>query len=212
MNITHASLVEIQSMLTQALADAGDQVRLVETLAKRVRELPPPNALLKSRPKFARAALQTYPANFFEMPENVELTKQIRIAHDCRIRGVQVAVLPALEFDQTPDSATWWTAAHMRALLNRYGQNWRAFVDVRWRIEDYQGFITDGYAAVVPPATMVSGDGVFSADLDWTLKRDQHIVVDCTNRISRIVDPECETYFKRELPWVAVVFWAERDE
>lgn len=212
MNITHASLIEIRSMLTQALADAGDQVRIVETLAKRARELPPPDAQLKSRPKFARAGLQSYYANFFEMPDGIELTKSIRVAHDCWIRGVQLAVLPALEFEETPDAATWWSAAHMRALLNRYGQNWRSFVDVRWRIEDYQGFITDGYAAVVPPATMVSGDGIGSADLDWKLKQDQQIVVDCTNRIGRIIDPECATYFKRTLPWAAVVFWAERDD
>jgi hypothetical protein len=210
---THASLIEVRSMITQMLGNAGDEVRMVDQLAKRVRELPPADAALKSRPRFDRSGLQSYCANFFRLPEDLELTKQIRIAHDCWVRGVTVSVLPALAWEEEPPTAAaWFQAAHMRALVNRYGSNWRALVDIRWRIEDDQGFIQDGYAAVAAPATQVAGDGEAPAALDWTLKRDQHIVVNVTNRINRTIDPVCATAFVRELPWVAVNFWAERDE
>ena len=102
-------------------------------------------------------------------------------------------------------------AAALRALLCRYGSNWRGLVDLTWRVEDSQGFIQDGNAGVRAPAASISGDGVFSADLDWKLKQDQNLSVTCSNRINRAVDPECDTHLARSLPWVAVCFWAERD-
>lgn len=211
-SVTHADLLEIRSLITQMLGNAGDSVRMASQLARRVRELPPPDADLCSRVRFDRAGLQTYVANFFQLPEDDPQTEIVRIAHDSWIRGVSICVLPALDFTSPPqDPATWYLAASLRALLNRYGTNWRGLVDLTWRIEDSQGFIQDGNAAVRGPAASVSGDGEFSADLDWKLKQDQNITVTCVNRIERAVDQECDTHLARALPWVAVCFWAERD-
>jgi len=208
--ITQPSLLEIRSLLTQMLGNARDQVAMLPNLSAQVRALPPPNAELLSSPRFDRAALQTYVANFFRMPEDLEQGQQIRISFDSWIRGVSICVLPALEFEQAPDAATWENATALRALLCHYGTLWRGLVDVRWRIEDDQGFISDGIAAVTAPASQLAGDGEFSAPLDWRLNREQQINVTCINRLERVVDPECPTYFQRTLPWVAVAFWAER--
>jgi len=211
-SLTHTDLIEIRSMITQMLGNAGDSVRMAGRLAQRVRELPPPDSDLFSRLKFARAGLQSYVANFFQLPEDDPQTEIVRIAHDAWIRGVSICVLPALDFEAPPqDPDEWYIATSLRALLNRYGTNWRGLVDLTWRIEDSQGFIQDGNAAVRGPAASVSGDGEFSADLDWKLKRDQNIAVTCVNRIERAVDQECDTHIARDLPWVAVCFWAERD-
>lgn len=211
-SLTHADLLEIRNMLTQMLGNAGDGVRMAPELARRVRELPPPDAELCSRPRFDRAGLQTYVANWFELPEDDPQTQIVRIAHNSWIRGVSICVLPALDFDEPPeDPVDFYVAASLRALLCRYGTNWRGLVDLTWRVEDSQGFIQDGNAAVRAPAASLSGDGEFSAPLDWRLKQDQNISVTCVSRLNRAVDQECDTHLARSLPWVAVCFWAERD-
>lgn len=209
---THATLLEIRSMITQMLGSASDQVRLSSQLSRRVRELPPPDAELCSRPRFDRAAGDTYVANFFELPEDDPQTELIRIPKDAWIRGVNVCVLPSLEFEQTPGPGEFWEQACLRALLNRYGTNWRGLIDLTWRIEDSFAFIEDGMARVRAPAACISGDGEFSADLDWRLKQDQNITVTAVNRLERVLDPECATNIARALPWVAVCFWAEREK
>ncbi len=210
-HLTHASLVEIRSMLTQMLGNSRDQVALAPLLAQMVRELPPPRSDLLSRPRFDRAGVQSFCANFYRMPEDEEQSQQIRISSDAWIRGVSICVLPAIEFEEPPeDPADFYAATVLRSLLCRYGSNWRGLVDVRWRIEDDQGFIGDGQAALSVPATQVSGDGEFSVPMDWRLNRDQQINVMCTNRLERVVDPICDTYLQRTLPWVAVTYWAER--
>lgn len=211
MTATHTSLLEVRSMITQMLGNSSDQVRMAARLAKHVRELPPPNAELCSRPRFDRAGDRTYVANFFSLPEDQPQTQLIRIPRDSWIRGVSVCVLPAIYFEQTPQPGEWWEQASFRALLNRYGTNWRGLVDLTWRIEDSFGFITDGQANIRAVASQISGDGEFSADLDWRLKQDQNVSVTCVNRLERAVDPECEVELVRSLVWVAVCFWAERD-
>jgi len=209
---THSTLLDIRSMITQMLGSASDQVRLAPQLSRRVRELPPSDSDLCSRPRFDRAAGDTFVANFFELPEDDPQSELIRIPRNAWIRGVNVCVLPSIEFDQTPSPGEWWEQASLRALLNRYGTNWRGLVDLTWRIEDSFGFIQDGTARVRAPAACISGDGEFSADLDWRLERDQNINVTAVNRLERVLDPECATNIARALPWVAVCFWAERDK
>lgn len=211
MSATHSSLLEIRSLLSQMLGNAADLVRLAPRLAQAVRELPPADSDLLSRYRFDRAALYSLVANFFELPEDEPQTQHIRIPDDCWIRGVNVCALPALVFEQLPSPSEWLDAARMRALLSqRYGSNWRGLVDVDWRIPAQQGFIQDGYGDLLAPATQAAGDGEFSVDLDWRLQREDTIVVRCANRLNRSVDAECATALRRKLPWVAVVFWAEK--
>jgi hypothetical protein len=206
---THASLQEISTLLTQMLGSASDQVRLMPTLAQQVRQLPPPDSVLLSRPVFDRAGLWSYCGNFFNLGQEVTASQVIRIPEPSWIRGVDICVLPSLYFDQFPDPGVWLQAAEQRALLCRYGTNWRGLVDVDWRLTGKQGFIQDGHGDRDAPATQVSGDGEFSVPLDWRLDRDDGILVRCSNRVNRVLDPECNTYVERTLRWVAVIFWAE---
>lgn len=211
MSATQANLVEVRSLLSQMLGSASDMVRLAPALSERVRQLPPADADLLSRYAFERAGLYSYVANFFDLPEDAPQSQNIRIPDDCWIRGVDVCVLPALYFEELPDAATWLTATQLRANLSRrYGMGWRGLVDVDWRIPSQQGFIQDGYGDLLAPASQVAGDGEFSVPLDWRLQREDTIIVRCANRINRTVDAECATYLKRTLPWVAVVFRAEK--
>jgi hypothetical protein len=207
--VTHATLLEIRSMLTQMLGNASDQVRMAAALAQRVRELPPPDAELLSRPVFERAGLWSFCCNFFNLEENATESQPIRIPHDCWIRGVDICVLPSLSFVEVPTTAIWYQAAVMRALLCQYGTNWRGLVDVDWRVPSDQGFVSDGRGDTLGPAAQLSGDGEFSVALDWDLDREDTIIVRCSNQINRIIDPTCDTYIERTLPWVAVAFWAE---
>lgn len=211
MSATHADLVEIRSLLTQMLGNAGDLVRMAPLLSERVRQLPPPESDLLSRYQFERAGLYSYAVNFFDLPEDLPQSQNIRIPDDCWIRGVDVCVLPALYFAELPDPDVWHAAAQLRALLSRrYGSNWRGLVDVDWRIPSQQGFIQDGYGDLFAPASQVAGDGEFSVPLDWRLRREDTIIVRCVNRLNRSVDAECATFIQRALPWVAVVFRAEK--
>lgn len=211
MTATHASLQQIRQVLGQMLGNANDLVRLAPSLSEMVRELPPPDAQLLSRYRFDRAGLYTYVANFFNMPEDEPRTEDIRIPDDCWIRGVNICALPALWWEEPPTATVWDQQARLRGLVaRRYGANWRGLVDVDWRIPSQQGFIQDGAGDLLAPGTLVSGDGQFSVPLDWRLKRDDHIIVRCVNRLNRVVDAECVTALYRSLPWVAVVFWAQK--
>lgn len=212
MSATPPSLVDVRSVLTQMLGSASEQVRQSSYLVQMVRELPPSPGAMKSRVRFDRAALMSLCANFFNLRENVPASKNIRVPEDCWVRGVSAVVLPSVSFDQVPDAAAWYAATQMRALLTRYGTNWRGLVEVDWRIPAQQGFIQDGQADVMAPAAQVTGDGEFSVDLDWRLNREDTIVVRATNRLNRTLDAECDSAIVREFPWVAVVFWAEPRE
>jgi hypothetical protein len=210
--IVPVSLQDVRSLTQKMLASPSDQVRLAAALRDLVQQLPPERSQLLSRVQFDRAGLWSLVANFFDVPDEDEPPPQIiRIPHDVWIRGVQVFALPALDADR-------WEAdgllliAQQRAELIRYGTNWRGLVEVNWRLNNSQGFISSGMGELLAPAAQVSGDGQHSAALDWRLQRDDTISVRVRNRIRRIFPTDCATALERTLPWICVAFWAEEVE
>jgi len=204
------TLGQVRALIGQMLGSASDQVRLSPTLLDLVRQLPPSHGELASRYRFDRAALFSLIANFYDLAEDRPVSRNIRLPWDAWVRGVQVFVLPAMAFAEVPSPADFLLAATQRAALLNYGSGWRGLVDVDWRITTRQGFIGDGSGDLLAPAASVSGDGEFSADLDWRLEREDTIIVRCRNRYDRVIRNECE--FVRSLPWVCVAFWSEKTQ
>jgi hypothetical protein len=201
---------DVYSLVQQMIHSPADQVRLGAQLRSMVQSLPPPHNELISRYQFARAGLWSYVANFFEIEQGREQPVQvIRIPHDSWIRSVQAIALPRLD----PDYVTandLAVAARQRKLLNAAtGSAWRGLIELNWRINARQGFISSGTGEVQSPAALVAGDGQYGADLDWRLQQEDTIEVRCRSRVGQVYAENVEPAIDRTLAWVCVVFWAE---
>lgn len=204
------TLQTIYSTIQRMRQSPGDSVRMVSQLRNMITELPPPHAELVSRYQFARGALWTYPVNFFDVPEDGYPPVQIvELPHDAWIRGVQALCLPRLDATFVTNNDLLVAAEQRRLLSEALGTNWRGLFDLTYRISTRQGFISTGTGDIEPPAALVSGDGQYSAELDWRLQKKDTIQVRIRNRIGEVFGDAVTPAIDRTLPWVACCFWGE---
>lgn len=201
---------DVYSLVQQMIHSPADQVRLGSQLRNMVQSLPPPHNELISRYRFARAGLWSYAANFFEVGENLEPPVEvIEMPHDSWIRSVQAFALPRLDPDYVAETDLDAAARQRKLLGQATGTNFRGLVELNWRINARQGFISSGTGEVQSPATMIAGDGLRSADVDWRLQKQDTIEVRARSRVGQIFAPSVEPAIDRTLAWVCVIFWAE---
>ena len=204
-----ATAQAVYSQAQQMLQSPADLVTQSSQLRDLVRNLPPDRGELLSRPAFERAALVSLCANFFDVPDGLETDpQQIRVPYDCWVRAVQCIALPAVNAT-TVGAVGLFPTAFERSQLSRYGTNFRGLVEVNWKLNGKQGFVSTGLAEILAPAPLVTGDGEHSAPLDWRLQQEETIAVRCRVRFDRLQPPTCvQPPIERTIPWVAVIFWA----
>lgn len=206
-------LEDLRAVLQKMSGSAADAVALAKTVPDMLRRLPPPAAQLMSRPHFERATLWSYVADFEDVRPDGETTPQvIRIQKDCWIRGVQVQVYAGFPIED-PDLVNlvglWAT---LQGLSDAYGNNNRALVELNWRIDSAQGFISTGTSETLERAALIAGDGQFSAALDWRLQTEQTIEVRCRSLIRDFFPVALLSDAEATLRWVVVTFWGEQLE
>lgn len=203
------SLAEISAVATTMASSPAQAVQMGAELGNLARNLPPPRSELLTRPYFERGTLWSLGTSFEFLPnDGTEVTPQIiRLQHDVWIRGVEsVGVLGF-----TDDGSQF---AELFFLGQRFGVGNRWLFELNWRVDARQGFISEGQAEVLSPANTITGDGRFSAPLDWKLQKDQTIEVRCRSRLANILGPDLPPPVAGEPPpvflrWVVVNFYAE---
>lgn len=202
------TIEDVRAVLQRMASNAADAAALAATLPDMISNVPPVSAQLLSRPHFERASLWSYVASF----ENVEFGHEappevIRFQQpDLWVRGVEVTVIPGLAAGATMDELAASLFQLQQASL-AYGTNGRFLFECNWRLDDMQGFISTGISETLEVASLLAGDGSFSAALDWQLQKDQTIEVRVNSLVDRLfpINPTALV-----LRWITVVFWVER--
>lgn len=206
-----ASLGDVILILERMQANPAEAVQLSQLLPELIGNLTPPAAELLSRPHFECASLWSHTAQFeFVAPRGDAPTQNIRLQEDTWIRGVQCSVLPGLDRGVTT-LANWLSLfAYLQGIANVTGENGRGLVELAWRIDARQGFISTGTNETFSIASLVTGDGTWMAPLDWQLQKDQVIEVRLRSRILDYL-PVSQDFPETALAlrWVNVTFWGE---
>lgn len=207
------SLAEVRAVLQRMNGNAADAVALATNLPDLVSRLEPPSARLMSRPSFERATLWTYSAQFEDIEPGQEAPPEvIRVQRDLWVRGVDCQVLwgPPLAQADIGSYVELWSI--MKTLFSN-APNARQLVELNWRVDARQGFISTGTSETLERASLIAGDGVFSAPLDWRLQKDQTIEVRCRSLIEDVFPaagfPTLANAGGLVIRWVVVSFWGE---
>ena len=206
-----SSLADVVLVLERMKSNPAEAVQLSQLLPELIGNLTPPAAQLLSRPHFECASLWSPTAQFeFVAPRGEAPTQNIRIQEDMWIRGVQCSVLPGLARGATTVANWLQLFSYLQGLANVTGENGRGLVELAWRIDARQGFISSGTNEIFSIASLITGDGTWSAPLDWQLQKDQVIEVRLRSRILDYLTPSQDLpEAALALRWVNVTFWAE---
>ena len=202
------SIAQVRQLAQQMANNPADAVALGAQLGSLIRDLPPDRATLLSRPHFERATLWVYGVSF----ENVEIASAseappqiIRLQHDIWLRGIEAQVILKHEDSETLE---FFKLAQLS-----FGTNNRAFVECNWRVDARQGFVSDGQAEILQDALSITGDGQFSAAIDWRLQKDQTIEVRLRSKLLELLGPanvgEDGPFEDMRMRWAVITFWGE---
>lgn len=201
------SLAEVKAVLQRMSGNAADAVALAANLPDMIGRLEPASARLMSRPHFERATLWTYSAQFENVPTTGEAPPDvIRVQHDLWVRGVECQVIFGPE---VPDPALYEAIFGILQSTIVNSSNLRHLVELNWRVDARQGFISTGTSETMESAALITGDGTYSAPLDWRLQKDQTIEVRCRSLLRYLVPAELLPDVNALLRWVVVTFWGE---
>jgi hypothetical protein len=204
------TLSDTIALADRMVANPADSVTLAPQLADAIRLLPPSRAELLSRPVFQRASLWSLAVSFERLDPGVEGPPQvIRAQHDVWIRGVQAQVYLAPEVTEAVNNLD--ALRRLRRVCGQAGSNLRGLVEVNWRLDGRQGFISTGQAEILARGTSITGDGFWSSPLDWQLQKDQTIEVRARARSAEFLPliPGNITPLDQQVRWLVVSFWAE---
>lgn len=206
------SIDDVRAVLRRMSDSAADAAQLAQLLPDMIARVPPPAAQLMSCPHFERATLWDYACSFENVAVEFEAPPEnVRVQRDLWVRAIEVQVIPGIGFAQTP------TLAQLEARLElfqrtaqAYGQNLRGLVELNWRVDGAQGFVSIGTSETMAIASLLTGDGAFTAPVDWTLQKDQVIEVRCRSRLADLFPALADDVVTPgRLRWVVVGFWAE---
>ena len=201
------SLQEAIALAQRMASNPADSVTLAGQLVDVLSGLPPAAGELLSRPFFERASLWTLGCSFENVGPTDEPPPQvIRCQHDVWIRGiVGQAYVRQGQPNQEPDDVI----ASLQFLRNMGGTNGRGLFEANFRLDGLQGFVSSGQSEILLPGTLLLGDGMWFAPMDWKLQKDQAIEV----RLRSLVGELGLSAFLAPDPillrWATINFWAE---
>jgi hypothetical protein len=204
------TLSDAISLTDRMVANPADSVTLAPQLLETIRLLPPARAELLSRPSFQRASLWSLATTFERLSPGPDGPPQIiRCQRDVWIRGVQAQAYLAPA--ESEDVSAIDALRRLRRVCGQAGSNLRGLVELNWRLDGKQGFISTGQAEILARGTSITGDGFWSSPLDWQLQKDQVIEVRARARTLDFLPLEDETISEvdRQVRWLVVTFWAE---
>jgi len=198
------TLDDVEALAQSMVNSPAAAVQLAGQLQATVQSLAVPRAELVTRPAFERAALWTYAVSFEQLDNSGDpSTKVIELQRDVHVRGVNACAIVQTPLENFELSSVFWLTSQAGG-----GKNLRWLFDVNWSIDDERGFITNGIAEIRARGVAITGDGEFSAPLDWRLQRNQTIVV---RAASRLADASADAVEEPGtiLRWLTVTFWCE---
>lgn len=202
-DIRPSSLSEIRSLASHMAQHPADAMALASQLNDAIRRLPPEHAQLLTSPHWKRGTLWTLVAQF----ENIELTEvnetppqNIRLPRDMWIRGVNACVIVEWPLVGLTTSG----------FFQQQARNNRWAVEVNWRVDARQGFVSSGQSEILESAAAVTGDGECSVPLDWRLQKDQTIEVRLRSSLTDVYAfPDDAADSPERIRWAVVSFWGE---
>ena len=198
------NLDDVKLCASRMASNAADAVALVPQFSELVGALQPTDSLLRTRPHFERGALWTYPALFEFVDATDSPTIPLRAQTDLWVRGVVCTVIAGFKVDAEQPLPV----SFLLSLIA--GRNARWTVELKWRLDGSQGFISRGSSEIYAPATLLTGDGEFVAPLDWVIQKDQTINVSCRSLLRQLLtDTSGKVLFDQPLRAVYVAFWGE---
>jgi len=203
------TLQDVLSLAETAASSGANAVHHMTQISQALRNLPPAAGEILTQPKWRAASLWSYAANVQNLAPNQEKTAQIRLPAPVWMRGVVTGVIPVLAFGtQTPSQVleAW-------QLIRQQASNYRSLIEVSWRLNGRQGWVSTGTGEAQAAANTISGDGTYLERLDWKLEREDTIDVRIRNVSNRLVSSlpgEAGAGGGFTLAMVNVVFWAQK--
>jgi len=202
------TLNDLEAMIARAQG-AADSTSLAGEVVNLIQALPPEQSEILSRPAFERGALWTMGVSFENVgPDDSPPPQNVLMPHDMWIRGVNAQAY--WRFPVSDANGALSFAAILGASKSNQPNN-RGLFEVSWRIDAKQGFISSGQAEINASAQLVTGDGAFSAPMDWRLEKNQIVEVRLQSRMREFLPTGLVdvTDADRILRWVVVTFWGE---
>jgi len=213
-----SSLADVRMLAERMSTSAVDAVQMAGQLSAMVNALGPDRGATLSRYRFDRASLWSLGVSFENvLPDEEAPSKVIRFNRDVWIRGVQAQGYQQFSFAEIQPTID--DLIEQEELWRCIGSSRNTFENA-WRIDDRQGFISQGQSEILAPAATITGDGFFPVPLDWRLEREQSIEVRLRSRMLSIFPSTgaSPVTFNNDVPlpaaarvlrWVVVTFWAE---
>jgi len=182
----------IRSGDVSAMGLTGELVRAIE-------RLPPTLGEGITRPVQQRGTSRYYTQDFENVaPSPATETKNIVLEEAGWIRAiVSTCIIQAVNVQ---------TAAAVAAVAREYGLQGRAFFDLKFRLNERQGFVYGPRVETFGEAVIITGTAEFPSPMDWTLQKEDGIQLTIRNRLSAIY-PEADPALT--MRWVTVTFFVE---
>lgn len=180
-NLRPPTLEQVATLAGEMASNPTDALHKMTMLAKWLGNLPPPQAELMSPPAFKHTSLWTNAAVFENVaPDEVREGVEVRSQRNLWIRGVVAQAIPIFDFEDQDELTNF--LAFQRIAFCPNARNYRGLFELNYRLNGSQGFISQGRSReTFAPAVTITGDGVYSAPMDWKLQTNDHIQVGIRN-------------------------------
>jgi len=186
--IKPVSLEQCAALAKRMAANPAEAVHQMGQLSKWLHDMGPLSSEILSRYEFERASIATW-AQTFDLGPGEEDTLTIVLPRDAWIRGINAVaqvVVPA-EFEDIESIVGFYGFVKS---LTGFGTNNRWLFDCKWSLDDDQAFQSIGASGrTEAPATSVTGDGEYSATVDWKLQHEDVVSIFVRNKTNTLIDP-----------------------
>lgn len=171
-------LSTVRSVLETIATGDVSAMGLTGELVSLVERLPPSYGEGLSRPFVERGSAVVLSQSFLNVPvAPATQSESITMREDVWVRGMTSTALL-----QWPTIA----AAAAAGPLQNYGVNGRPWFEMKFRLNDLQGFVYGPRTETFAPAVLTTGDGRYPSAMDWTLQKNQTIDLTVRSLVARL--------------------------